>query len=109
MDRIENYRQTLHAVLSRYASRRPVNTPNVERILIVDGDQFVLFSMGWHDKQYVHQCLIHAAIRDGQIWIYEDRTDPGLMEILIEHGIETDALVLGYVPEYERSAMEMAA
>ncbi len=109
MYRIENYRQTLHAVLSSYASRRPVNTPNVERSLIVDGDQFVLFSMGWHGKQYVHQCLIHAAIRNGQIWIYEDRTDPGLMEILIEQGIEADAVVLGYVPGYERSAMEMAA
>lgn len=108
MGKIEKYKQILQVALDEYASRRPVNMPEVERHLITNPEQsqFVLFSVGWHGARYLHQCLIHVQIRESKIWIHQDLTDPGLMERLMEKGVLEEDLVLAFVPVYERLELE---
>ena len=42
------------------------------------------------------------AIRDGLVWLEEDRTDAEIAEQLIEQGIARERIVLGFQAPYKR-------
>jgi len=104
MAKISNIQQLLLSELNKRASRRAANMPMVQRRLIVDAEfrYFVLMAFGWVQSRYVHQCLIHLELKDDNIWIHEDLTDPGIYETLRDNGIASHKIILGYVSELER-------
>jgi hypothetical protein len=109
MAKVDKYADIIEREMSERAGKEAANMPMVERMLLTDAKrrQFALFSVGWKDSAYIHQCLIHIQIKGEEIWIHEDLTDPGIYESLVEQGVPHAKIVLGFVSEAERSGRQL--
>ncbi|MGB8702810.1 MAG: XisI protein [Thermosynechococcaceae cyanobacterium] len=97
MDRIDQYRDILHQLLSENALL--MNKP--ERItssVIVseDHNHFMVINEGWEGKRRIHSLVFHAEIRGGKLWIHHDGIDRGITEDLVAAGIPKDDIVLAF-------------
>jgi hypothetical protein len=73
--------------------------PMVSNRIIIDINEnvFVLIVMGWHDKDYIHNLIFHIELKEGVIYIYEDRTDTGIVSELIDEGVSSPDIVMTYL------------
>ena len=71
--------------------------PEVQYKLIEDGAQFVVFAVGWHEKEYVHDLWFHVEIIEDKIWIFENNTDYQLSEALVVRGVEKEDIVVAWL------------
>jgi hypothetical protein len=110
MDNLEFYRQTIETALRKYAEI-PCVYGEIEQHLIIDSDRnhFMLFDVGWQQKQRVHGCITHVQIIDGKIWIQRDGLEDGVTDELVEAGIPKDKIVLGFQPPAVRPHTGYAA
>ena len=46
-----------------------------------------MLGVGWSGTNYKHGLMFHVQIKDGKVWIHEDRTDIDLASLLMEEGI----------------------
>lgn len=104
MEILNQYKGYIKEILQYYAERKPINRPQLEYQLIVDGErlQFILLAVGWHRNEFIHNWIFHIQLKGGKIWVYEDMTDPGIKVLLMEKGVPEPDIVLGFLPEYER-------
>lgn len=104
MDTLNHYRGLVEDIIGHYANRKPANRPDVEYQLAIDEKrlQFILLAVGWHEDEFVHNWIFHVRLKGGKIWVYEDRTDPGIKVLLMEKGVRESDIVLGFMPEYEK-------
>lgn len=108
MDRVEKYTELLTTILQEKVEKTPKNMPNVWHQLVIDEarQQFILLAMGWHKNEYIHDWIFHIELRDHQIWIHEDLSDPGIKLALLEKGVPEPAIVLAYLPVYEEEGVD---
>ncbi|MCC5650004.1 XisI protein [Nostoc sp. XA013] len=64
-------------------------------------DRYLLY-VGWHDEERVYGCPIHISIKDDKIWIQRDFTEEGIANQLVELGVPTTDIVLGFRSPYVR-------
>jgi hypothetical protein len=104
MDAVPHYRQILIAVLTDYYATTATAPGGLNRQLILDPDrdQYLVMMVGWEQQQRIAGCVLHVDLIDGQIWIQQDRTEYGIADALVAHGIPKDAIVLGFHPPYKR-------
>jgi len=103
------WQKAIKQVLSRYA-----HIPHREAIqarLLFDDQQltYVLIEMGWWQKRYLHNCLLHVEILNEQVWIQFDGTETGIWAELIAAGIEAQAIRLGFRPSHDNIVQSMVA
>ena len=103
MDTLSRYKSYIEEILHQYASRKPVNRPKLEYQLIIDEErlQFILLAVGWHNNDFIHNWIFHLQLKGDKIWVYEDMTDPGIKVFLMEKGVPSSDIILGFLPEYE--------
>lgn len=103
MDKLSRYKSYIEEILHQYASRKPVNRPELEYQLIIDEErlQFILLAVGWHNNDFIHNWVFHLQLKGDKIWVYEDMTDPGIKVLLMEKGVPSSDIILGFLPEYE--------
>ncbi|MBV7335058.1 XisI protein [Chloroflexi bacterium TSY] len=97
MDRVEEYRQAIETILTKYA-QIPYAHGEIEAKTLFDHDanRYMLLTIGWDGIRRVHGCLVHIDIIDGKLWIQRDDTDLGIARELEEAGIPKEQMVLGF-------------
>jgi hypothetical protein len=109
MDTLEEYRQFIQEIISKYAMLFPSNA-DINNMVVVseDRNQFLLMQEGWTHKKRIHHCLIHVQILNEKIWIHFDGTEDGITDELVTAGIPKDQIVLGFHPPYVRQHTDYA-
>lgn len=104
MDRVTTYKNIVEKEMRKRADIKSSYMTKVENQLIINQDRthFVLLSVGWHEKHYVHGITFNVEIRNDKVWVHEDMTDVDIAWRLIDAGIPQSDIVLGFVPEYAR-------
>jgi XisI protein len=103
MGRLETYRGYVQQLLERYAQRYPACAGmEVQTLYDTARDHYQVLLLGWDGLHRVYESLLHVDIRDGKIWIQEDRTEAGLACKLIELGVSKDDIVLAFHAPYKR-------
>lgn len=90
MDHILDIKKIVKDTLQGFVGLPNKMYPYLRELLLVDDQQqhFVLFTMGWNKKRYVHQTTFHLEVKaTGEIWIHQNNTDVPVEHILIEKGI----------------------
>ncbi|MEM8524230.1 MAG: element excision factor XisI family protein [Bacteroidota bacterium] len=111
MERVEQYRTIIKAIIQRPASSRTLNQPSLQKQLLVDRSEnnFLLFNVGWHKDNYVHDLLFHIELsNDGNIWILENNTDYPLDNKLLEAGVEQEDLHIAWVQKTFEEAADVS-
>ena len=106
MDRIAKFQEVLVSVLRDYQPRF-VNDTGTEVQVVADttSNYYQLFRHGWtHDDQFLHYAIFSLRIRDGKIWLLDNRSDVDITEDLMAKGVRREEIVLGFIPEGERVA-----
>ncbi|MFN7118536.1 MAG: XisI protein [Saprospiraceae bacterium] len=103
MEQIIKYQHIITSLLEEYASYK-LATPGIESQVICDTlrHHYQLMRVGWDGNEYIHYIVFHFDIKDGKVWIQENRTDVDIAEALVERGIPKSDIVLGLQPPYLR-------
>lgn len=107
MDKLKQYKGHIEGIFDYYSKREPANRPELEYQVVMDEKrhQFILVAVGWHNNEFIHNWIFHLQLKDNQIWIHEDMTDPGIKVLLMEKGVPESDIILVYLPEYERKSI----
>jgi hypothetical protein len=105
MDKLTKYQQEVEAFLQEEANI-PISNKGLERQIIADHkrNHYQLLVCGWEGSKYVYSIQIHLDIKpNGKIWIQQNWTELQITDELMARGVAKDDIVLGFIPEYERS------
>ena len=117
MDRLKSKITRYQIILSQLVEqladdRNSVSGAILEYQSITDKihNHFQLTKVGWHNRKYHFQVLLHLDLReDGQVWIQQNNTELLLDEILIEKVVERSDIILGFRPDWMRELMQVEA
>jgi hypothetical protein len=109
--KIANYQEILKNLLSVYADRFNQNTKSVEAQVITDLERnhFQLLRLGWDNNRYTFSVVFHFDIKNGKIWLQENRTDTLIAKELVALGVPPNDIVLGLQAPEDRIYTEYAA
>jgi XisI protein len=95
--KIEKYETIIVSTLKEYAAMFNQQGDGLEAKVIVDkeGKHFQLLNCGWQKDDYQFYIIFHFDIKDGKIWVQENRTDVLIAGELVEKGIDKNDIVLG--------------
>ena len=83
--------------LTGYAKYIPHNDPTQGHLLFDDINQsYMLLEIGWREKNYIHQPVIHIEMINEKLWIQQDYTEDGVADDLLQAGIPAEQIVLGF-------------
>lgn len=104
MDKIKKYATILKLEMEKQAAVPSANAPELKKHLVINetGTEFVLFSIGWWKRRFIHSVIFHFAIKNGKVILYANNTDLDLSDQLTEKGIPKSDIVLEFVPVLER-------
>ncbi len=74
----------------------------LQTIFDVERDHYLVMVVGWHSGRRDYGSLIHVDIKDDKIWIQSDGTEVGVASELVEAGIPSHDIVLGYKSPFKR-------
>ena len=109
MDKLERYRSLIQKILEEYQQLSSGNS-DVESVLLLDPirEHYLLMKMGWHQDNRINCNVIHIRLKDGKIWIEEDRTEDGIATDLLQAGVSREDIVLAFHPPRLRQFTEFA-
>lgn len=97
MGELEKYRVIVKQVISAYARYKPSHGEiETETIFDDERNHYELTHVGWLDKKRIHGSVLHIDIKDGKVWIQHDGTSEGIADELVEAGIPSADIVLGF-------------
>ena len=105
MDKINKYQDTIIDFLHHYNNESGGNTSEaVQRRVLIDreNNSFQLLDTGWSGKHYVFGPVFHFDIIDCKIWMQCNNTEWEVVDYLMEHGVDRQDIVLGFVPPHAR-------
>ena len=103
MDKLNNYRQYIQALLTKKAQIKSIGGDiESETVFDLKFDRYLLIDLGWNEHQRIYNCIIHIEIRDDKIWIQRNQTDISIADELIEKGVRKEDIILGLQPPYIR-------
>ncbi|MEH2078008.1 MAG: XisI protein [Nostoc sp.] len=98
-----NYQELVKKVIYKYVKDQPKeDLENTEIVFDTERDCYLLVYVGWNDEERVYGCPIHISIKDNKIWIQRDFTEEGIANQLVEIGVPTTDIVLGFRSPYVR-------
>lgn len=76
MDKLEQYRQCIQNLLSKYTAT-PIANGEIESQTVFDlqQDRYQVMNVGWDGNRRVHGCVLHLNIKDGKIWVEQNTTE----------------------------------
>ncbi len=103
MDKLEQYRHFVKQILTEHA-QIATTTDAVKAELIFDSehDHYQLTYVGWQGDKRVFGPVMHFDIQDGKIWIQYNGTEDSIAERLVEMGVPTSDIVLGFHSSFKR-------
>ena len=109
MDRVEELRQIVKAVVQKYAGFTP-NYGEIEVDTVIDdaGGHYQLWNIGWQNKRRIHGCVLNVVLREGKLWIQHDGLGDGITNDLLEAGVKPEEIVLAFFTPAERKHLPFA-
>lgn len=111
MDKLDKYRQIIQKILSEYRDwAAGANQAGVQECVSFDPirDHYFWFSVGWAGKRRDFGMTVYLRIKQNKIWIEEDWTKQGIANDLLEAGVPSEDIVLGFQHLSKRSLTEFA-
>lgn len=109
MDKLEKYQQIIQQLLTDYAQNKPAyGEIEVELIFDTQRHHYQIVHLGWQHKRWIHHCVIHLDIRDEKIWIFCNSTEHDITADLMELGVPSQDIVLGFQPPFVRELSDYA-
>ncbi|HAZ46423.1 MAG TPA: XisI protein [Cyanobacteria bacterium UBA11369] len=109
MEKVEKYRDCIKKILSEYAAYKPsYGDVEVQIIFDMERDRYQVIRVGWDNKQRVYGCSMHLDIKDGKIWIQQNATEIDIGQELVNLGVPSSDIVVGFHPPYMRQFTEFA-
>ena len=71
-------------------------------------EHYLLMKMGWYQDNRIKSNVIHVRLKDGKIWIEEDRTEDGIATDLLQAEVSCEDIVLAFHPPRLRPFTEFA-
>ncbi|NEP06553.1 MAG: XisI protein [Okeania sp. SIO2G4] len=98
-----DYRELVQKIINQHAHEHSEEDMETTEIVFdLERDRYLLLYAGWRDEERMYGCPIHIDIKDRKIWIQRDFTEIGLAHQLIELGVPSSDIVLGYRAPYVR-------
>lgn len=109
--KVNKYQELLTDLLTKYAGRFNQNANNIKTQPIIDTERnhFQLLRLGWDNNRYTFSVVFHFDIKDGKIWLQENRTDILIAKELVELGVPPTDIVLGLQAPEDRAYTGYAA
>ena len=97
MDKLQEYRQLIHQLLTENAEPY-THSDNVEAEVICDtqNDHYQLTYVGWNGQKRVFGVILHFDIKDNKIWVQYNGTELSIAKILTQRGVPESDIVLGF-------------
>ncbi|MGK7892477.1 MAG: XisI protein [Xenococcus sp. (in: cyanobacteria)] len=103
MDKLEQYREFVKQILTEHAQIATTNdTVKSELIFDHEHDHYQLAYVGWQGDKRVFGPVMHFDIQDGKIWIQYNGTEESVAERLVEMGVPTSDIVIGFHSSFKR-------
>lgn len=95
MDKILKYKSILKELMQERIAYPTENYPHYKDLIIADDSQnhFVHIFTGWEKGDYFYDVLIHLALDDDKVFVYENNTDVPIEEWLVSAGILMEDIV----------------
>ncbi len=107
IDKVRNHEQILIKYLEELAHKENTSLgagPETYVIADTKNHQYQLTYMGWHERKYYFNVLMHFSIKpDGKIWLQQNNTEILIGPALEEKGVAKSDIVVGFRPEYLRA------
>jgi hypothetical protein len=111
MDQLDNYRQIIQKILTEYQEwLAGANEPGVQHLVSFDRehDQYLLFHVGWRNKERDFGVTVYIRIDQDKVWIEEDWTKQGIVNELLDAGVSPKDIILGFHHPSKRQFTEFA-
>ncbi len=111
MDTLETYRQYIQKLLLRRAQRikqTSDNTFEVQTLFDTVNDHYQLMYVGWEDQRRIYGPVLHFDIKNGKIWIQWNGTEDDVAAELVELGVSSQDIVLGFHTPFMRQFTDYA-
>lgn len=98
MDKIKRYTDILDGIFAAKMKQTLAGQEGVKPHPIIDREHndYLLLWRGWNNDEYTHAIMFHAQVIRNKIWIHEDHTDIDLKQLLVENGVASNDIVLGF-------------
>ena len=108
--KVKQYQTILSKLLNEYEKswNNPREEVKVQAVCDYEGNHFQLMNIGWRGNEYLCYIIFHFDIKDGKVWIQENRTDVLIGQELVERGIPKSDIVLGLQPPEVRAELGYA-
>ena len=109
MDRLTLFRQSLRQILNDYLGYLP-QREDVDVVTICDDEnsQYALLEVGWQYPHRVYNTVFHARIKDQRIWVEQDWTKRGIVQDLLDAGIQPEEIEQGNIAPMLRASSQLA-
>lgn len=105
-DKVKKYQEVIIQFLDHYKIESGGDRPDatVQRRILIDreNNSFQLLAIGWNNHHYAFGPIFHFDIIDGKIWMQCNNTEWEVVDYLMEHGVDRQDIVLGFVPPHAR-------
>ena len=103
--KINKYQAIILDFLTEQASYR-ISNSDLENQIVADKENhhYQLMRIGWRNNRYVRACPFQFDIKDGKVWIQQNRTDIEVGDELVARGIPKSDIVIGFLPIEMRNA-----
>jgi hypothetical protein len=98
MDKIIKYQDIIEQFLEEEAAI-PYANQALNREVLADRkrNHFQLFFIGWDNDQFHHDIIFHFDIKpDAKVWIQQNNTELQIADELMNRGISSEDIVLGF-------------
>ena len=103
MDKLERYRQFVKNILTEHAQiATTTDTVKSELIFDYEHDHYQLTYVGWRGYKRIFGPVMHFDIIDGKIWIQYNGTEDSVAQRLVDLGVPTSDIVLGFHSPFKR-------
>jgi XisI protein len=92
MDRLTEYRQIVTNYLENFAE----NDENAQPVFDRDRDRYLVLHNEWKGDDRIYGCAIQLDIIEHKIWIQINNTEIYLDRELIERGVDSQDIILGF-------------
>ena len=98
-----NYSDAIKKIILKHLQyAQQDKTVDTQVIFDDDRERYLLLNLGWQDEQRIYGCPIHIEIKDEEIWIQRDFTEPGIARELIALGVPQNKIIPAYRSPFVR-------
>jgi XisI protein len=98
MDTRLKYTEIIKNILQEHADYRNTLPDGYTSRVAFDDDrgEYLLLDLGWQGDKYLHTTPLHISLIGDRVWIQCDDTEEGIAGELLEAGIPSENIVLGF-------------